>query len=105
VIPTLKLARLLDRDDILGLFDHAQDREIATRITADAALILFGDISADSAEAHFLLHLAQGVNEALHVDGIRSQDVEGNALRALGPDTGKPAELIDQVLNYAFVHH
>ena len=35
--------------------------------------------------------------------GSACQQVERDALRALGPDAGQPAELVDQVLDDAFV--
>ena len=48
--------------------------------------------------------LEQHLRETLHVIGIRLEQVERDALRRFRPDTGQPTELVDEVLNHAFIH-
>ena len=48
-------------------FNHAQ---VAARITADAALVFFGDIAADRAEPDLVLHLEQDLRQPADVDSI-----------------------------------
>ena len=69
----------------------------------DAGLLL-GDVAADLAEPHLLAHLDEDLGEAGHVEGLGLQDVERDALRRLRPDAGQAAELVDELLNDAFVH-
>src|SRR5690606_5406290 len=44
VVAALELADLLDRDDVLGLLDHADHLVAAARVGADAALLLRRDV-------------------------------------------------------------
>ena len=44
----------------------------------------------------FGLELAHGVGERVGIGGAGTQDVEGEALRALGADAGKLAQLLDE---------
>src|SRR5258706_6996072 len=99
-----ELADLLNRRDVLGLLDDADHREIAPRVPADAALVLLGDVAADAAELHPLQHLDQRGGQAAYVGRISGQQVEGDALGALRPDARQLTELVDEVLNDAFVH-
>ena len=46
----------------------------------------------------------QHVGEPAYVGRVGRQQVERDPLRALGTDAGQPAELVDQVLDDAFVH-
>ena len=104
VVAAAELAGLLDRDDVLGLLDHADDRQVAPRVAADPALLGLGDVAADAAEPHLVLDLGQRADQPAHVDRVGGEQVERDALRALGPDAGQPAELVDQVLDRALVH-
>ena len=56
VQPT-ELVRPLERDDVDGLLDDADDRAVAARVRADRAELLLGQVAAVAAEAHALLHL------------------------------------------------
>src|SRR5690606_38686421 len=104
VVATAVLPGLLDRHDGLGFLDHTQERAGPLRIPADLALLLFGDVAADVAEADLLLDLDEHLRETAYVGRIGGQHVERDPLRPLGPDAGKAAELIDEVLDDAFVH-
>ena len=50
------------------------------------------------------LAAADAMVKAANVVVVGREQVERDTLRALGPDAGKPAELVDQVLDRAFVH-
>ena len=103
VVAAAELAGALDRDDVLVLLDHAQHARVAPRVAADPALLVLGDVEADAAELHLRLDLDQHVGEPAYVGGVGLQQVERDPLRALGTDARQPAELVDQVLDYAFV--
>ena len=64
-----------------------------------------GDVAADLAEPHLVLDPFEGLGQPLDVGRLGREQVEGDALRALGPDAGQPAELVDQVLDRAFEDH
>lgn len=104
VVATAKLARLFDGDHIFALFDNTDDGVIAAPIATDAALIFFCDVAADTAKTHPLFYFAKHIDQAAYIDGICLQDMKGNALRAFGADTRKTTKLIDEILNYAFIH-
>src|SRR5690606_28654596 len=104
VVLPAELAGALDGDDVLGLLDDAQDVVAAARVGADPAALPLGDFAADLAEPDLALHLGERVGQALHVGGVRRQDVERDALGALRPDPGESTELVDEVLHRAFVH-
>ncbi len=104
MVAAAELPGALDGDDVLGLLDHTDDREVAARVQADPALLGLRDIAADGAEPDLVLDLQQRVRQPADVDRVGLQDVEGDPLRALGPDAGQPAQFVDQVLNHALVH-
>jgi hypothetical protein len=104
VVPTPELPRPLDRDNVLRLLDDADDAAVTPRVQAYAALFLLRDIAAHRTEPDLVLDLEQCVREAAYVGGIGLEDMEGYPLCALGTDAGKPAQLVDEVLNNAFVH-
>src|SRR5690606_9663531 len=104
VVPAPELPGPLDRDDVLRLLHDADDRRRAPRVAADLALLLLGDVPADLAEAHARLDVADHLDEARDVLRVLGEEVERDALGALGPDAGQPPELVDQVLDRALVH-
>src|SRR6478609_4000559 len=104
VVAALELAGALDSHDVLVLLDHAQHRLVAPRVAADPALVVLGDVEADRAELHARLDLDQHVGQPAYVDRVGLQEVERDPLRALGPHAREPAELVDEVLDDAFVH-
>src|SRR5215213_5357347 len=104
MIAASELPGPLDRDDVLGLLDHADDRRVPAGVTADPAGLLLGDTAADRAEPDLLLDLDEHCGEPAHVDGVGLEDVERDPLGALGADPWQPTELVDEVLDDAFVH-
>jgi len=63
VIQATELACALDGGNILGVFDDADHGGVASRIAADPAAILLGDVAADLAEAHLLAYLGQQLRQ------------------------------------------
>ena len=104
VVPAAEGTGPLNGHNVLGLLDHAQRGLVAARVAADRARVLLGDVEADRAELHPLLDRTDRVGEALHVLGVRLEDMERDALRGLGSHAGQPAELVDQFLDCTLVH-
>jgi hypothetical protein len=88
VVATPELPGPLDGHDVFGLFDHADDAGVSARVTADAALLLFGHVPAGAAEADLPLHAGHRRGQPLDVALLGGQQVEGDALGALRPDSG-----------------
>src|ERR1700722_772615 len=104
VIPAAELADLLHCGDVLGLLDHADDRLIAPGVQADPALLRLGHVPAGLAEPDALGHLDQRRRQPADVLAACRQKRERDPLGTLRPDPGQPAELVDQVLDDAFIH-
>src|SRR5690242_8883520 len=104
VIAAAELADLLHRRDVLGLFHDADHRLVAPRVQADPALVGFGHVAARPAEPHPLGHLDQRVGEPPDLGVIGGQQVKRDPLGALGTDARQPPQLVDEVLDDAFVH-
>ena len=49
-------------------------------------------------------HLGEHLRQSRHIERRGLQDVKCDALRRLRPNTGKPTELVDEVLDDAVVH-
>src|SRR4029453_15009165 len=104
VVAAPELPGALDRDDVLRLLDDADDVERAPRVAADPALLALGAVVAGHAEADLRLHPLQRGDQPADVGRLGGQQVEGDALRALGTDAGQTPELVDEVLDSALVH-
>src|SRR5680860_1237773 len=104
VVTTAELPGLLHRHQVTRLLDDAQHMRVPARVAADAALLLLGDVVAAAAEAHPALDLADRPSEPVGVGHVDGQQVEGQALRALGTDPRKTTELGDEVLDRTLVH-
>src|SRR3954447_8345469 len=104
VVTPAELPGLLDRDDVLGLLDDAEDAGVATSVPAAAALLAPRDVAAHDAEADLLAHLGEGEDEPPDVLRVGLQQVEGDALGTLRTDPGQPPEFVDEVLHHALVH-
>ena len=83
VVAAAELPGALDRDDVLGLLDDADDRQVAARVTADPALLLLGDVAADRAEPDLVLDLGQRRDQPANVDRVGGEQVERDPLGAL----------------------
>src|SRR5918995_1224255 len=104
VVAPPELPGALDGDDVLGLLDDTDRVKVAARIQAHPAAVGLRHVEAHLAEAHLELDLGERVRQAFDVRGVGLEEVEGDALGALGTDTRQPAELVDEVLDRAFVH-
>src|SRR5215207_10131416 len=91
VVAAAELAGPLDRHDVLGLLDHADQCEVATRVAADPALRLLRDVAADLTEFDLLLHLHEHVREPAYVGLVGGEQVERDALCGLRTDAGQAA--------------
>ncbi|CAB5011997.1 unannotated protein [freshwater metagenome] len=58
-------------------------------------MIFFRDVAANHAELHFIFNFAERISQALDIDWVAGQDVEGNSLRTFGANAGQSAQLID----------
>ncbi|MDQ1111309.1 hypothetical protein QE418_000757 [Microbacterium testaceum] len=104
VVEAAELAGAFDRRDVFGVFDHADQGRIATRVATDRAAVLLGDVAAYLAELHLVADLSEQRRQARYIERRRLQDVECDALSRLRADARKAAELVDQVLDDAVVH-
>ena len=104
VVGATELPRALDRHDVLGLLDDTDRRVVAAWVRADPAPLGLRHVAALLAEPHLGLDLGQRRDEPGDLLGVGLEQVEGDALRALGTDARESAELVDQVLHRAFVH-
>src|SRR6185436_18040081 len=89
VIPAAKATRAIDRDQIAGLLDHANDLRRALAVRADRTRIGLGEPVAGLAEARLLLQRLQRVGEAVRQAAVGPQDVEGQARGGLLADPRK----------------
>ena len=83
-------------DDVLRLFDDADDARIAGVAAAERAGIGVGDVVADRAVGDALLHVAQRVDQPVGQLARRLQQVKGETLRAFGPMPGRRTEFLDE---------
>lgn len=95
----------LDRRDVARLGDHADARRVARRVPADGALVLGRVVEAPAAEVHLLLDRQDGVGQAAGLLDIGFQQIVRDALRRLGPDARKPAQLVEEDLQTAVCAH
>src|SRR4249920_1817421 len=104
VVTAAELTRPFDRDHVLGLLNDTDHSQIAAWVAADTALLLLCDVPADRTEPNLVFDLGQRVYESPYIGWVGREQIERDPLRTLGPDAGKPAELVDEVLKDAFVH-
>ena len=102
VVAAAEFAGALDGLDVLGLLDDAHLRAVPSGVGADAATLVVGDVAAHRAKLHAVADLGQHRGEPVDVRRFDGQQVKGDALRALRPDTRQLAELVDQILDRPF---
>ncbi|SKU45513.1 Uncharacterised protein [Mycobacteroides abscessus subsp. abscessus] len=93
-----------DRLHILGFLDNADQRDITARIGTDAATLLIGDVPAHLAELNAVAHPRQCRGQSIDIGRLDTQQMECDALRALGPYPGQLAQLVNEVLDRALKH-
>jgi hypothetical protein len=69
VVAAVVLVRPLDRDNVAGLLDDADQRRVAALVLADRAPRALGEVEADLAEADALLDVADRLRERVGVLG------------------------------------
>ena len=84
MIPTAVLAGSFDRNDVGRVLNDADHRRVATLVPAVLTERLVGDVEADLAETHLLLDLADHLAETRRVGSRGLQEMECDALCALG---------------------
>ena len=99
VVAPAVLVRALDRDDVAGLLDDADEARVAALVLADATARRVGEVEADLAQPDALLDLADRVRERGRVLGRGAQDVKRQPLRRARADPRQLAELGDQPLD------
>ena len=104
VVEAAELGGALERDDVDGLLDDADERVVAARVAADRADLVLGQVAALAAEAHPLLHLRERGGERERFVLRPLQDVEGEPLRRPRADAGQAAQLRDEVLDRGAEH-
>ena len=104
VVAAAELAGPLDRDDVLGLLDdaqHASGRGAGRGRSGTAPPRRRCRRSRRTGPCS--LTSIEHVGEPAYVGRVGREQVERDPLGALGTDAGQPAELVDQVLDHAFV--
>ena len=104
VVQTAVLTGALDGDDVLGLLDDTDHRLVPARVAAVLTLLVGGDVEADVTEPGLLLDLTQRIRQRADLLVRSVQDVEGDALGALGADARQLRQGIDEVLKRTVVH-
>ena len=99
VVEAAILGRALDREQVGRLLDDADDRAVATRVEADRAHLVLGQVPALTAEADALLDLLDRVRERDRLVRVRAQQVEREPLRGARADAGEPGQLGDEVVD------
>src|SRR5207253_2320382 len=78
---------------------------IAMGVAAERARIDVGDVVANRTVCDALLHLAHGRDQAFGIVTRVLEDVEREALRALGPDARQALELFDETNERIWQRH
>jgi predicted enzyme related to lactoylglutathione lyase len=104
VVEPAELARPLDRDQVDGLLDDADDRVVAARVEADRAALFLGEVAALVAEANAFLDVLDRGRERERFVLRPLQEVECEAVRSAGADAGQAGELRDEILHGGAEH-
>src|SRR5437764_12444326 len=99
VVQAAVLGGSLERDQVDRLFDDADRRAVATRVEADRAELLLGEVAAFTAEADALLDLVDRVGERLRLGLRHLEEMKCQALRRPCADSGQPRQLRDEILD------
>ena len=99
VVEPAVLVRPLERDEVDGLLDDADQRVVAPRVDADRAELLLGEVAALAAEADALLHVLDRGGERERLVLRHAQQVEREPLRRALADAGQAGQLRDEILD------
>src|SRR5260370_7894159 len=90
------MARFFNGGDVGRLLHYADEFLIPGRTAAVDAGIDVGDVVADRAETQLGLDIANGGGESRRVIFARSEDMRGEALRALPPSSRQLFSFVDE---------
>src|SRR5262245_62559489 len=99
VVEPAVLVRALDRDQVGGLLDDADDRVVAPRVTADLAGLILRQVPALAAEADPLLDLLERAREGQRLVLRHAEEVEREPLRRALADAWQARQLCDEVVD------
>jgi hypothetical protein len=91
-------ARLFDRRDIIGFFDHAECVGRPLSVRAHRAGVDVGDVVADRTVKDPPLDFADGLGQPLGLFLGKAQNVEGDALGGFGANAGDPLQFFDELV-------
>ena len=101
VIPPPEIGRTVHYRDGRGLLHHADHTRIAARVLANAAGLIFGQITARFAGTDPLGNRGEHRGEPPYLFGGLLEQMKGEPLRSLSADAREPCELCDQLLDCA----
>src|SRR6266404_5950325 len=104
VVQAAVLRRPLDRDEVDGLLDDADDRVVAALVTTDRADLLLGEVAALVAEAHTLLYVVDRVGERLRLLLRHLEEMERESLPGPASDAGQARQLRDEIVDGGAQH-
>ena len=104
MVEAAELRGPLERDDVDGLLDDADQRVVAPLVGADAAELLLGQVAALAAEANTFLHLLERGGERERLLRRPLEDVEREPLSRPRADPGQPRQLRDEILDGGAEH-
>jgi hypothetical protein len=96
MIDAIEVSRFLNRRNVGGFFDDADQSLVPGSTTAINAGIDVGDVVADGTKAKALLELLNRGGERVGILIGGSKDVEGEALSTLGAHAGELLQFFNQ---------
>jgi hypothetical protein len=96
VVAPRELTGLFDGDNVAGVLHHAYRGGVAAIIEANGAEASLGDIETSGAERDALFDGDDRLSQPESVFRRHLEQVEGDPLCRLGPDTRKPPQFVDQ---------
>ena len=99
VIVPVECAGLLDGHHVPRLLHHAHHRGVAGRVAADGAQLMVAEGKTARAEPDLLFDLQNAARQFLHGLVRRVQQVQGQALGGLFPDSRQTRHVMDQITN------
>jgi hypothetical protein len=99
VIATAELSGAFDRGDVGRFLDHTQETDITSRIAADVAQLLLGEVVALGTGAHPFPQCDERLGQTLPLRARLAQQVVGQAERRFLADSRQSSELGGQFVN------
>ncbi len=96
VIDTVEMTRLFDGGNVCRFLDHTDQFLVARRTGAVFARVNVGNVVADGAEMEIGFDVAYGGGKGFRIVFARTEDVEGEPLRALAADSRQLFEFVDE---------